>query len=170
MNKNYLKMNNRGLSYFKKKKYKKAFKQYSLITRFFPNHYLAWFNLGLSAQLSHHIVTSEKAFKKAISLKEDDAPSQNELGLVYFNTGRIEKAKKRITNAVKLDPNNPIFLNNLGVIYFNMNEYEKAAQQFNSAITIDKEYKDCWFNLKDCYEKLGDERKKEKAVQMYEQL
>lgn len=73
--------------------------------------------------------TSEKNFRKAISLTGKKGKNHGALpnyyfyyGMVLEKNGKWEKAKKALKTAIKLDPYNPVYLNYLGYMYSLRNE------------------------------------------------
>ena len=69
------------------------------------------------------------------------------LGVVDWNHGRIDKAEKQWSIALKLNPNSPITLTNLGLVYAKRKYYQKAEHYFREAMLHKPDYTDPHLNL-----------------------
>jgi len=69
------------------------------------------------------------------------------LGVVDWNHGRIDKAEKQWSIALKLNPNSPITLTNLGLVYAKRKDYQKAEHYFREAMLHKPDYTDPHLNL-----------------------
>jgi len=78
---------------------------------------------------------------------EFDAPMWNRIGLAYWNTGNIDKAKGAYEKSIALDPKFPIPYNNLATLHItvykktkNLNDFNKAVDNYKKAIELDPDY------------------------------
>ena len=63
-------------------------------------------------------------------------PAYNNLGIVYFNAGRLTRAKIEYEQALMLNPNYPEAHNNLGLVLAQLGQIPAAMDQFNQALKL----------------------------------
>jgi tetratricopeptide (TPR) repeat protein len=84
---------------------------------------------------------------KSIELNSEYSPSLLNLGGLYINEKKLDKAEKILKKAVELDGSNPDIHNNLGVVYSEKKEYKKAIKKFERAIELNPKSADAFYNL-----------------------
>jgi tetratricopeptide (TPR) repeat protein len=83
---------------------------------------------------------AEAAYRHAIELNELDAWSMNNLGLLFFETGRADAALPLLSRAVELKPEVPAFHNNLGMALEHTGRFKDAAAAYQGALAADPNY------------------------------
>jgi Flp pilus assembly protein TadD len=76
---------------------------------------------------------AEPVLKQAIDADPTYGPAHNDLGLVYYQLGRLYDAAWEFQNAIKLLPNEPQPQNNLGLVLEEAMKYQEAEQAYAEA-------------------------------------
>jgi len=71
----------------------------------------------------------------------------NNMGLVYFKTGRIKEAEESYLYALTLNPFMADVCNNLGSLYIETGRYDEAIPYLEKAISLKPEFYLAYFNL-----------------------
>ena len=71
----------------------------------------------------------------------------NQLGVEYYNKGKMEKAIKEFQRAIEINPFYAEAYNNLGAVYLYKEEYEQAIPYLEKAIEVDPAYGFPHYNL-----------------------
>jgi tetratricopeptide (TPR) repeat protein len=144
------------------------------------NDYFAWMNCGFAYMDCNLCEEAIKAFKKAITIKPENTPSNiayNSIGIAYNRIGLYDEAIKAYKKAINLEPNEGSQYYHLGDIYEiigrhddAMEAYKQSIQAFNKEIKIKS---DDSFKLACLYEGLGDVYGKltryDEAIEAYKQ-
>lgn len=95
---------------------------------------------ALAAMRSGDDAGAEKLF---LQLTKDfptySGPYTN-LGIIYFRTGKIDKAEPAFVYSLELNPNNAVSLNYLGIINRNKGQFKEAYAFYDKALQIDPDY------------------------------
>ena len=86
----------------------------------------------------HGLRDVEKALKyyaKALSIKDDLPGAWKNMGLLYKETGRIERSREMYEKALLLQPNDPSTLNCLGSLMNHAKRYAEALPYLENALT-----------------------------------
>lgn len=78
------------------------------------------------------------------------------LGVVYFQQGRLQQARAAYMNALKLNPESEQVYNNLGLLYAKAGDLRKAEEMYKKAIVLKKDYVQPYNNLAVLYAQRGD--------------
>ncbi len=97
---------------------------------------------GLSAQQASQIMDLEQ--KVAANPQDGDAWTQ--LGHVYFDTNRPNKAIRAYTKSLELRPNDPNVLTDLGVMYRKVGLFQEAISSFDKACALAPRHEQSRFN------------------------
>lgn len=62
------------------------------------------------------------------------------LGIVYFRSGKMEKAEPAFLYSLELNPNNAVSLNYLGIINRNKGQFKEAYAFYDKALQADPDY------------------------------
>ena len=108
---------------------------------------LAYAGLG-EAFLRKYQATNDPAFiaaavrngEHAVTLDDELAPAQVTLGMIYFETGRYEKAELAYLRALALEPNNAAAYHQLGEVYSRQDKRDKAEENYRKAIALKPTY------------------------------
>ena len=69
------------------------------------------------------------------------------LGNLYLEDSKFEKASELLLNAVRISPSSSEARNNLGVALMGRKEYDKAYQSFHEALGIKQNLAEAYYNL-----------------------
>lgn len=99
--------------------------------------------------------SAEKIYKNLLSLDKNNTTILSLLGLLYFNSGKLKKAKLILTKSNKLSPNNPTTIEGLGFTYYNLGELKEARKYFEQIINSTKNFEiyenyiNCLFEIRE---------------------
>ncbi|GEM_PF-4948518 len=106
---------------------------------------------------------AEKLLKQAISLNPENVEAHFQLGLLYGDQKKYDKAIKEYKRVVELDPQYPDAYFNLGYIYAIKKDYKNAEAAYKEVVALVPPYLDeALFNLAMVQKRLG---KKEACIQ-----
>jgi tetratricopeptide (TPR) repeat protein len=95
----------------------------------FPKDITIPFQLGAIFEEQRNVPEAEQAFRRALALDPQHAPTLNYLGYMYADHGvRLDEAVKLLSQAVDLDPYNGSYLDSLGWAYFKKGDANKAKE------------------------------------------
>ena len=86
------------------------------------------------------IETAVRNGERAVALDDELAPAQVTLGMIYFETGRYEKAELAYRRALALEPNNAAAYHQLGEVYSRQDKRDKAEENYQRAIALKPTY------------------------------
>ncbi|MFX1363707.1 MAG: tetratricopeptide repeat protein [Promethearchaeota archaeon] len=92
----------------------------------------------------YYTIGYEKAqqyFERITILSPQNYRAHYNLGLAYFNLGKIENAKISFEKALIIKPDYKYCLYNLGIVYETLGQYEKALDYFEQVLEIDSDFK-----------------------------
>ncbi len=135
--------NNRGMIYDENKEYAKAIADYTKAIKLNNDKaatQCAYVNRGYSYCCGKEYAKAFADLNKAIALRKDDAMAYNNLGLVYFETGKLSRAVKEFNKAIKFNNNDQASLyayGNLGKLNFCSGKLDKAIGYYSDALRFD---------------------------------
>jgi len=101
----------------------------------FPDHYLAYYNLGVAHSRLGHMADAEQAFQKAIDItKGTFALPQFALGGILCQRAEFTQAEALLQRAVDLEPGSPIGKYYLGWAQFGLNRLIEAERSLDQAL------------------------------------
>jgi len=101
----------------------------------FPDHYLAYYDLGVAHSRLGHTADAEQAFQKAIDLtKGTFALPQFGLGALLCQKAEFTQAEALLQRAVDLEPGSPIGKYYLGWAQFGLNHLIEAERSVEQAL------------------------------------
>jgi len=113
------------------KYWKEAADEFRKAIQVYPEHKLAYANLGVTlSQLGDH-KEALLAFDQAITLGYDHALLRYNRGLSFAKLNLIEEAIQEIELSLKMDPRNVKANYNLGLLYIKQNKSDDARKQVN---------------------------------------
>ena len=80
---------------------------------------------------------AKKEFLKAIQMDKTYPEPHNNLGALYYNSGRLGQAVKEYQRAIHLNEQNASFHSNLGTAYFAEKDFERAIKEYGRARQLD---------------------------------
>ncbi len=109
----------------------------------------ALFNRGL-------YIDAAKEFRKAVDADPKDVTARVDLGLAYYEAGKLGVALDTFDKVIKLAPNDRRGYNYIGLIYASMGLYDEAAGAFTRLTELDPKNADAYSNLGSAYYRKGD--------------
>jgi len=89
----------------------------------------------------------EEFWRKTLTISPDNINVRNNLGVIYFEEGNINKAIEEFDKVISINPQYVGAYDNLAVAYMKMGEKEKAMTIWKKALEIDPHYAQAHFNL-----------------------
>jgi tetratricopeptide (TPR) repeat protein len=105
-------------------------------------------------------------YRKALSLKSDDADAEFNLAYSLNGKGQYKEAIAEYRKVLELEPNKAVAWNNLGAALHSDGQYDEAILQYRHALKIDADYAMARDNLSSA---LVDKGQFEEAGQLYRQ-
>ncbi len=99
---------------------------------------------------------AETLLKEALTADVAFGPAHNNLGKVYFQTGRLYLAAWEFQYAAKLMPHHPGPKNNLGLVFERVGKYDDAVAQYEGALGIEADNPEFLGNLARARVRRGD--------------
>ncbi len=113
--------------YLEAKQYHEAEALLTQASNRFPKDITIPFQLGAVFEEQRNVPEAEQAFRRALALDPQHAPTLNYLGYMYADHGvRLDEAVKLLSQAVEIDPYNSSYLDSLGWAYFKKGDVSKA--------------------------------------------
>lgn len=103
-------------------------------------------------------------YERALKYTPGSSTIYNNLGSVYKNMGKIEKALASYKKAIEINPYNPEAYNDLGLLYHNIGKTKEAVALIKKAIKIYPFNAKAYYNLGVVYYSIG---KIEEAIVSY---
>ncbi|MCQ2589927.1 MAG: tetratricopeptide repeat protein [Treponema sp.] len=122
------------------------------------NNYLLWYNLGVTYRDCGKLEEAVAAMKKAWQLKGDNWDVLETLATLCLQLKKIDDAMYYANVGLHLFPENAHFWNLMGVCFFQEKQYVEASESFELAVSQNPYYEDALYNLRDCYEELGNKK------------
>ncbi len=91
---------------------------------------------------------ADSFWKKAVKFSPSSAFAHNNLGVIYYLQGDLEKAFNEYLQAQTINPEERFTNNNIGLYLMAKNYYQAARFYFNQELKINPEYKNALDNLK----------------------
>ncbi|MFX1476743.1 MAG: tetratricopeptide repeat protein [Promethearchaeota archaeon] len=159
--------NNIGWIYYKKEEYDKAVKYYEDALKVQSYNSIAANNICVIANDYRAKKQYDKAlelYKLTLGYAPKDITALINLGIVHGELGDFDIDIDFQKKALEVNPNLVNARINIGFCYYKLEKYNDAINWLMSALLIDKNLEIAWNNLKFVYEALGDNIKKQKAI------
>ena len=117
------------------------------IVQNYPNSFIVWNILGISAYEIRKIDYAIKSYKKAISINPKYEHAYNNLGILLRGQGKIKSAIKAYKKAILNKPDNALFHNNLGAVLLEQGKNKEAKEACKKAILLKSDYAEAYNNL-----------------------
>ena len=96
------------------------------------------YEMALVSMRAGNTSKAEKQFNKLSSDYPEFSGPHNNLGILYYRDGDIEKAKIAFGNALKINPDSVVSLNYLGIISRGEGEFKQAQGFYEKACRVQK--------------------------------
>jgi tetratricopeptide (TPR) repeat protein len=111
----------------------------------------AWMLKGYAALQMKELSVALKATQQAVTLAPEDPEVQNQLGVIYRQSGQAGKALEHYRQAIRLNDAYAPAHFNLANLYRSQNKLEEAIAEYRKATEIDPEYSEAHYNLGLCF-------------------
>ncbi|MCK9573368.1 MAG: tetratricopeptide repeat protein [Candidatus Omnitrophica bacterium] len=145
----------KGLNYFREKKYEESIIEFEKALKIDPNLAEGYYGLGYAYCSKDQCEASLEYFKKAIELSPNYVDAYNGMAYAYNILGKYENTIEYYLKVLQLKADNLDALNGLGYAYASMGKYEDAVSYFKKAIKINPEYAPSYSGLGVLYYSLG---------------
>jgi tetratricopeptide (TPR) repeat protein len=103
----------------------------------FGDDVVYWFQRGAVHERADQPDLAEQAFRRALTLSPQHAPTLNYLGYMYAERGeQLDEAVRLIQQALAVDPDNGSYLDSLGWAYFKKGRLEDAREHLQRAADL----------------------------------
>lgn len=119
----------------------------SRLVQIAPDHYEAWFNLGVARQHAGEPEEAEFAYRQALKLRpESPAPLIN-LAIVKYAQGDSEGACEVYREALGISPSHELALWNLALLLERSGDAAAAEEYYARLAAAHPEHEEAWFRL-----------------------
>ena len=101
-------------------------------------------------------ILAEKSYRKLIKTHPNSYELNRHLGILYQDTGDLEKSFDFFVKSLKTKPDGFEAFNNMGTSYVLGKDYKLAIQCFNRSLEINQSYAPAISNLANLYNRRGD--------------
>jgi tetratricopeptide (TPR) repeat protein len=112
-----------------------------------PEHWQAWYELGVEHNNNGKLAESAAALEKSIALNPRYLPTWVNLGYVLMELKQYERAEKILLAALEMDKKNEEAWCNLGVVYLRADIAKNAESCFRNALSLKPSYINARNNL-----------------------
>jgi tetratricopeptide (TPR) repeat protein len=96
-----------------------------------------WFQRGAVLERAGRHAPAEQAFRKALSIDPQHAPTLNYLGYMFAEQGeRLDEAVRLVRQALAIDPDNGSYLDSLGWAFFKQGNVAEARGHLERAAAL----------------------------------
>jgi len=125
--------NDLGVFYLHRGRIEEAKAQFRETIRLSPERHTGYANLAGAHLLAGEIDQAEPLLQATIRIRPSDS-AHNNLGFVYYSTGRYEEAAGQYEKAIQLAPEDAMYRGNLGDAYRQLGRREDADREYVGAI------------------------------------
>ena len=109
----------------------------SLLPSVEPQHWVLFYQRGISMERSDQWEKAEADFRRALELEPDQADVLNYLGYSWVEKGlNLSEAEKMIEKAVEQRPEDGYIVDSLGWVLYRFGEFERATEQLERAVEL----------------------------------
>ena len=137
----------KGINYFREKKYEEAIAEFEKALKIDPNLAEGYYGLGYAYCYKNQSEAALSCFQKAIELSPNYADAYNAMGYAYSILGKYDDSINYYLKTLKIKEDNLDALNGLGYAYASTGKYEDAISYFKKAIKINPEYAPAYSGL-----------------------
>jgi cytochrome c-type biogenesis protein CcmH/NrfG len=146
----------RGLSWFAKREYENAIKDFSEAIRMQPSNTSFFAIRGKAYYMKNKYDEAMADFTEAIRLDPTNLVAYNDRGVAWNAKGDFQKAIEQFNEVLRVAPDNALAYANRGASWYDQEEYEKGLADLNKAITLDPELVAAYVNRGQLLTKMGD--------------
>ena len=124
-----------------------VFENTESIIQNYPNSFILWNILGVSAYEIQKFDYAIMSYKKAISINPKYEHAYNNLGIILRHQGKLDSAIEAYEKAISNKPDNALFYNNLGALFSEKGKNNEALEACKKAILLKSDYAEAYNNL-----------------------
>ena len=98
------------------------------------------FKLAVENHKRNNLADAQDLYNQILKIDPEHPHAQNNLGLLFQNTGDYQKAKVFFEKAIEIDPNYAQAHTNLGTIFKELGDYQKAKVCYEKTIKINSNH------------------------------
>jgi len=106
-------------------------------------------------------------FEAVLEVDPDNDSARSNLGVVYYNLGRLDEAMEQYQKAIEVAPEDADLHSNLAAAYVQLNQLDKALEEYQTAVNLDSKLAEAYYGLGVVYMQLG---KIEEAIGAFEKF
>jgi tetratricopeptide (TPR) repeat protein len=126
------------------KNYLDAYEYYAAALRKEPNNSVVLNKAGICEMMMQRFKDARKTLERAVKADKQHADALNNLGVVYYEMGVLNKdsgdfgrAIKMYNKAIAVNENSASYYNNRGAAYFAKKKFEPATADYAKALSLD---------------------------------
>ena len=128
------------------------------------------FLLAIKKHRENNIKEAQNYYQKVLKIDSNHVNAHNNLGVIFKDLGKNQKAKSCYEKAIKLNPNYADTHYNLGIVFKNLGEHQKAQDCYEKVIKLNPNHAPAHNNLGAIFKNLGENQKAkscfEKAIEI----
>ena len=159
-----------GECHFKNGETEKAEEIFELTIKQTPDHYRAYYNLGIVASKKGDDQKAIEHLDKSISIYDDDYRSWLNRGLIKMRNDDFDGAEKDVFRALSLSNRNSHIHYSLGKLYFQLEKYPSAKCMYLRSIVCNKKNKRAWSGLAEVFEEFGNHSKMQACIEQVNEI
>lgn len=132
---------------------------FSAVLKYNPNSWMSYQNLGVWYHQRKDYKNAERCFQEAERVRKDHPLTYKSLGIIYMETGLVEKAQQYFLKAILLNPQDADGGNLLAITFDIEKKYDIAEKLYTLYLEIDPHNEDIKRNLRSLYSRLEKTKK-----------
>ena len=145
----------KGINFLNKVNFKKAENCFRIILKSQPQHFEAYYFLGIILNELNKLDEAEANYQNAIKFKPDFAEAYYNLAVTLVKSKKLEEGIKNYQNAIKFKPDFAIAHNNLGNVLNKLERLNEAEVSYQNAIKFKPDFAEAYYNLGNVYRDIG---------------
>ena len=121
--------------------------QAQALTKQYPESFIFWNILGVSAAQAGLADQAIVALKKVISMKPDYIEAYSNISVALLEKGKLDEALEACKKAVLLNPNYANAYYNMGKVFHEQGKLDEAIEVYKKSITLNSNYADAYANM-----------------------
>ncbi|MHC4474168.1 MAG: tetratricopeptide repeat-containing sulfotransferase family protein [Planctomycetota bacterium] len=114
------------------------------------------FQKAMRHQQHGQLKRAEAAFKRILKTDPYHADALHLLGLIAYQTGRVNMATDLMSRSIRSDPNNSLYYNNLGNVFKDLRRIDEAISCYQKAIQLNPYLPGAYHNMGDALQNRGE--------------
>ena len=145
----------KGINFLNKVNFNKAENFFRIILKSQPQHFEAYYFLGIILNELNKLDEAEANYQNAIKFKPDFAEAYYNLAVTLVKSKKLEEGIKNYQNAIKFKPDFAIAHNNLGNVLNKLERLNEAEVSYQNAIKFKPDFAEAYYNLGNVYRDIG---------------